>query len=60
MFAAVDVDANHDLTKSEALTHQATGGHVLFSLDLAEVEGAREHQHVHHDHETGQESDGGL
>lgn len=48
------------LTQSEALTHQATGGHVLLGLDLGEVEGAREHQHVDHDHEAGQESDGHL
>lgn len=48
------------LTESEALAHQAAGGHVLLGLDLSEVEGAGEHQHVDHDHEAGQESDGHL
>lgn len=52
--------SNHDLTKSEALTHQAAGGHVLLRLDLTEVQGAGENQHVYHHHETGQESDGRL
>lgn len=30
---------NPELTKSEALPHQATRGHVLLSLDLTKIEG---------------------
>lgn len=51
---------NHDLTKSETLTHQTPRGHVLFGLNLTKVEGTWEHQHVYHNHETGQESNSRL